>query len=78
MLHPLRIQFPAAVNHVMDRDAAQRPAFADDGDYQLSSDILAEAHRLCGIEAFAYSLRGNHYHLCVRTREEIPPGSCAV
>ena len=67
MSRPLRIQFPAAVYHVMNRGAARQPTFADDGDYQAFLDTLAEAHRLWAIEVFAYSLMGNHYHLCLRT-----------
>jgi putative transposase len=51
----------------MNRGAARQPTFADDGDYQVFLDTLAEAHRLWGIEVFAYSLMGNHYHLCLRT-----------
>jgi hypothetical protein len=38
-------------------------------------ETLAEAHRLSGIEGFAYSLMGNHYHLCLRTRNH---GSCVT
>lgn len=34
----------------------------DDQDFSM-----AEAHRLWGVEVFAYCLMGNHYHLCVRT-----------
>jgi REP element-mobilizing transposase RayT len=67
MSRPLRIQFPEAVYHVMNRGATRQPTFADDGDYQAFLDTLAEAHRLWGIEVFAYSLMGNHYHLCLRT-----------
>jgi len=67
MSRPLRIQFPAAVYHVMNRGAARQPTFADDGDCQAFLDTLAEAHRQWGIEVFAYSLMVNHYHLCLRT-----------
>ena len=67
MSRPLRIQFPAAVYHVMNRGAARQPTFADDRDCEAFLDTLAEAHRQWGIEVFAYSLMGNHYHLCLRT-----------
>jgi len=67
MSRPLRIQFPGALYHVMNRGAARQSTFADDGDYQAFLNTLAEAHRLWAIEVFAYSLMGNHYHLCVRT-----------
>jgi len=67
MSRPLRIQFPAAVYHVMNRGAARQATFADDADYQAFLDTVAEAHRQWGIEVFAYALMGNHYHLCLRT-----------
>ena len=67
MSRPLRIQYPGAVYHVMNRGAARQQTFADDSDYQAFLDTLAEAHRLWGIEVFAYSLMRNHYHLCLRT-----------
>jgi putative transposase len=67
MSRPLRIQFPEAVYHVMNRGARRQSTFADDTDYRAFLDTLAQAHRLWGIEVFAYSLMGNHYHLCLRT-----------
>lgn len=67
MSRPLRIQFPAAVYHVMNRGAARQPTFAVDADYQAFLDTVADAHRLWGIEVFAYCLMKNHYHLCLRT-----------
>ena len=67
MSRPLRIQFPEAVYHVMNRGAARQPTFVAEGDYQAFLDTLAEAHRLWGIQVFAYSLMRNHYHLCLRT-----------
>jgi putative transposase len=67
MARPLRIQFPDAVYHVMNRGAARQATFAGDANYQAFLDTVAEAHRLWGIEVFAYCLMGNHYHLCLRT-----------
>ena len=67
MSRPLRIQFPGAVYHVMNRGAARQPTFTDDRDCQAFLDTIAEAFRLWGIEVFAYCLMGNHYHLCLRT-----------
>ena len=48
MSRPLRIQFPDAVCHVMNRGAARQATFGDDGDYQAFLDIVAEAHGLWG------------------------------
>ena len=67
MSRPLRIQFPEAVYYVMNRGGARQASFLSDDNYQGFLDILAEVHRLWGIEIFAYSLMKNHYHLCLRT-----------
>ena len=67
MSRPLRIQFSGAVYHVMNRGAARQLTFTDDRDCRVFLDTVAEAFRLWGIEVFAYSLMGNHYHLCLRT-----------
>ena len=67
MSRPLRIQFPEAVYHVMNRGARRQSIFIDDTDYQAFFEVFSEANRLWGIEVFAYALMGNHYHLCLRT-----------
>src|SRR5262245_65193343 len=74
MSGPLRIQFPGAVYHIMNRGGARQATFLGDDDYPALDDdypalldTLAEAHRLWGIEVFAYSLMKNHYHVCLRT-----------
>jgi REP element-mobilizing transposase RayT len=51
----------------MNRGGARQATFLDDDDYQVFLDTLAEAHRLWGIEVFAYCLMRNHYHVCLRT-----------
>ena len=52
---------------MMNRGGARQATFLDDDDYQAFLDILAEVHRLWGIEVFAYCLMRNHYHVCLRT-----------
>jgi len=51
----------------MNRGRARQPTFLGEADDQAFLDTVAEAHRLWGLEVFAYCLMGNHYHLCVRT-----------
>ena len=67
MSRPLRIQFPDAVCQIMNLNAATQATFVGDADHQAFLDTVAEAHRLWGIEVFAYCLMGNHYHLLVET-----------
>jgi REP element-mobilizing transposase RayT len=57
----------------MNRGTARQAIFLNDGDYQAFLNTLAEAHRLWGIEVFAYCLMKNHYHVCLRT----PKGNLA-
>src|SRR2546428_2097688 len=67
MARPLRIQFPGAVHHVMNRGTARQATFLDEEDYGLFLNTLGEAFDLWGTEIFAYCLMKNHYHLCLRT-----------
>ena len=78
MSRPLRIQFPDAVYHVMNRGRGRQPTFIDGADNQAFLDTLAEAHRLWGIEVFGYSLMGNHTISVLEHRKAISPGSCAT
>jgi hypothetical protein len=70
MSRPLRIQYPGAVYHIMNRGRARQPTFVDETDYRAFLKTFAEAHGLWGIEVFAY---------CVcELRKETSPGSCAT
>jgi len=42
MARPLRIEFPGAVYHVMNRGEAQRQVFRDQEDYQEFVKVLSE------------------------------------
>jgi hypothetical protein len=46
MARPLRIQYPGAVYHVMNRGRAGQPAFLGEADEQAFLETVAEAHRL--------------------------------
>lgn len=67
MARPLRIQFPGAVYHVMNRGTARQATFVEGQDYAAFLTTLDEASDLWGIEVFAYCLMRNHYHVCLRT-----------
>lgn len=67
MARPLRIQYPGAVYHVLNRGLARQRVFRAARDYERFLEGLAEAHARWRVEVFAYCLLGTHYHLCLRT-----------
>lgn len=67
MARPLRIEYPDAVYHVMNRGLARQSVFRDPNDFENFLQVLGETHALWGVEVFAYCLMRNHYHLCLRT-----------
>ena len=69
MARPLRIAFPGAVYHVMNRGSARQQIFLGHKDYETFLKTLAETHDLWGVDVFAYCLMANHYHVCLRTPE---------
>jgi REP element-mobilizing transposase RayT len=68
MSRPLRIQYPNAWYHVMNRGRRWESVFESKDDYQLFLDILHEAIELFSLRISAYCLMTNHYyHLLVQT-----------
>jgi len=67
MSRPLRIEYPGAVYHLMNRGSARQKVFLRSADYREFLKTVSEANDLWGIEVFAYCLMPNHYHLCLRT-----------
>ena len=61
MSRPLRIQFPGAIYHVMNRAIARKKIFIKTGDFEDFLKTIAETHELWGIEVFAYCLMSSHY-----------------
>lgn len=67
MSRPLRIEFPNAWYHVMNRGAARQPIMKSPKHAHTFVNLLEKISEDYGIEIHAYCLMGNHYHLLVRT-----------
>ena len=67
MARKLRIQYPSAIYHVMNRGDRQEPIFGDDRDRQRFLETLTEACEKTGWQVHAFCLMSNHFHLVVET-----------
>jgi len=69
MSRPLRIQYPGAWYHVMNRGRRAETIFSDEEDYTMFVALLKESAALWHIHICAYCLMPNHYHLLIQTPE---------
>lgn len=69
MARPLRIEYPGAWYHVLQRGAARRPIFLSREDRGRFLALLGDIRRVWNVEVHAYSLMDNHYHLLIHTPE---------
>jgi len=67
MARKLRIQFPGAIYHVINRGNYRRDLFLSPSEAQAFLTTLREASTLMGWSVQAYALMRNHYHLALRT-----------
>jgi putative transposase len=67
MSRPLRIQYPNAWYHVMNRGRRGETVFHSKDDYQRFIDILHESIELFSLRISAYCFMTNHYHLLAQT-----------
>ncbi len=67
MSRPLRIEYPGAYYHVMNRGAGHQTIYAQDTHREIFLELLREIHEMFGVETHAYCLMDNHYHLLLRT-----------
>lgn len=67
MSRPLRIQYPGAWYHVMNRGNARQEVFLSQKDYETFLNLLGESVELWKIRIHAFSLLPNHYHLLIET-----------
>ena len=67
MPRPLRIQFPGAVYHVMNRGNGRQAVFEGAADAQEFMTLLETIAAPLGWHCYAYCLMTNHYHLVLQT-----------
>jgi REP element-mobilizing transposase RayT len=67
MPRPLRIEYPGAIYHVMNRGDRREPIFKDDRDHQRFLATLGEVCVKTQWEVHAFCLMHNHFHLVVET-----------
>lgn len=69
MSRPLRIQYPDAWYHVMNRGRRGEAIFPDKKSSETFIDLLKELNKVYHVKIAAYCLMPNHYHLLVQTPE---------
>jgi REP element-mobilizing transposase RayT len=67
MARPLRIEYPDAWYHVMNRGRRAEHIFLEETDYKSFVELLMESVELWNFRIAAYCLMPNHYHLVVQT-----------
>jgi len=67
MSRPLRIEYPGAYYHVMNRGLAGQAAFVSDSDFRGFLELVEDAWSRWDIQIFSYCLMDTHYHLAIRT-----------
>ena len=68
MARPLRVEYPGACYHVVNRGNRRAQVFFSDSDYMLFIDKLAEYVELYDVVIYTYCLMPNHYHLFLKTK----------
>lgn len=67
MARSLRIQYPGAWYHIMNRGGYRRVVFLNDSDRSDFLRLLGETIEMWSIEVHAYALMNTHYHLLIHT-----------
>lgn len=67
MARPLRILYPNAWYHVMNRGRRGEQVFESKNDYERFMDVLHEAIDLFALRVSAFCLMPSHYHMLVQT-----------
>lgn len=70
MARPLRVEYPGAVYHVIQRGNNGELVFERRSDKQYLIDQLYKAAAVYGVEIFAFVIMSNHFHLAIRASTE--------
>ncbi|HEV2390830.1 MAG TPA: transposase [Verrucomicrobiae bacterium] len=63
MARKLRLQYPGAIYHAMNRGDRREPIFLDDQDRHQFIDTLGQACEKTDLQVHAWCLMNNHFHL---------------
>lgn len=69
MTRPLRVEYPDAFYHVVNRGNYQEKIYLNDRDREKFLEYLEKAAGRYSIIVHSYCLMGNHYHLLIQTPE---------
>ncbi len=69
MSRPLRIEYPGAWYHIMNRGGRYEAIFEDKNDYSVFLKLLQETIEIFHIKVSAFCLMKTHYHLLIQTPE---------
>ena len=67
MARPLRVEYPGAYYHVINRGNAGEDIFISDRNKEKFLEYLNKANERYGVTIHAYCLMTNHYHLLIET-----------
>lgn len=67
MSRPLRIQYPGAYYHVMNRGNGLQEIFCAEADRTTFLEVIAESCEIYGVRTIAYILMPDHFRLIVQT-----------
>ncbi|MCP3888454.1 MAG: transposase [Desulfobulbaceae bacterium] len=67
MARPLRIEYPNAWYHVMNRGRRGDNIFSDKTDFEKFLGVLQESSEMFGCRVVAFCLMTNHYHILLQT-----------
>ena len=69
MPRKLRVRYPGAIYHLMNRGDRREDIFEDDADRRRFLETLGQTCDKTGWQVHAYRLMSNHFHLVVETPE---------